>query len=657
MDLSMRHRKPTVEALEGRSLPSAAPGLSAMTYNLNEGTDFLPLLSAAKPKDVAAAVTQTWSQVVSSNIPDRAMGLAQVIAKAHPTLAGLQEAAQYTVNGKVKYDLLSSLLTDLAGLGQHYTVALLAPTFAAQAPDAAGETIGFQDENVILARTDLPAGQLALTNPQHGLFTARVALNIGGTSVPLTRSWASVDVTSGGATFRFVTAHLEDGDPTVRTAQAKELLAGPAQTALPVVFVGDTNSPAAPQGPDSGAYNALVGGGFTDAWSVAHPNQAGYTWGAGNPGDATRTLTQRIDVVLVRGGLRPGSVTLAGGDKADKTASGLWPSDHDGVVAGITQTVSFNPATGVLFVRSDTASGNDTVSIRAAGAKADGSTGVTLTSNLTNGQSVTYGDAAHPVKQISLDLKDGNDTVQVADLAAVDVFVGEGNGNDTIQVGHTAGAAVIAGSGHDSVVLGNATRDQLLAHHTPLYVGLGYTYGFDAAGGSFGPTGLAANAANNTVRVNDGAGGSAWVDVNGTGSNTIIEGDGAADTVHVNAHGGRGNNTIVLGNGDHDAVMVDGTGGTGSSYVEVGKGAGDAITVKGDGSAAVGVGSGGGATIDVEGAGFHVIEARKNAKAKVIDIGGGGGFIGATADASVTVNGVPVIASGIKDGVLVLLGF
>ena len=31
-----------------------------------------------------------------------------------------------------------------------------------------------------------------------------------------------------------------------------------------------------------------------------------------------------------------------------------------------------------------------------------------MISNLTNGTPTTYGDASHPVKQISLDLKDGN---------------------------------------------------------------------------------------------------------------------------------------------------------------------------------------------------------------------------------------------------------
>jgi endonuclease/exonuclease/phosphatase family metal-dependent hydrolase len=332
---SLVHRsRPALEALEDRLLLSGS-GVGVMTYNLNEGTDFLPLLAIASPQDVPAAVSATYQQVVASNIPERALGLAQVIAKDQPAVAGLQESAQYAVNGTVTYDLLTSLLTDLAVMGQHYGIVAFAPTFAAQAPDAQGDIIGFQDENVIIARTDLPSAQLTLTNPQESLFTAHASLNIGGTSLALTRSWASVDVTSQGQTFRFVNAHLEDFDPNVRTAQAQELLAGPANTALPVVLSGDFNSPAAPLGPDSGAYSAILAGGFTDTWSQAHPGAPGYTWGDGDPSDPNRPLTERIDLIFVRGGVSVADVTRAGGDATDRTG-GFWPSDHD-AVAGTVQ--------------------------------------------------------------------------------------------------------------------------------------------------------------------------------------------------------------------------------------------------------------------------------------------------------------------------------
>jgi endonuclease/exonuclease/phosphatase family metal-dependent hydrolase len=48
---------------------------------------------------------------------------------------------------------------------------------------------------------------------------------------------------------------------------------------------------------------------------------------------------QRIDLVLIRGAAHVRNVDLVGEEEADRTASGLWPSDHAGVVA----TVDFRP--------------------------------------------------------------------------------------------------------------------------------------------------------------------------------------------------------------------------------------------------------------------------------------------------------------------------
>src|SRR5262245_42547710 len=92
---------------------------------------------------------------------------------------------------------------------------------------------------------------------------------------------------------------------------------------------------------------------------------------------------------------------------------------------------------GVVYVNADQTT-DDTVTITAIGAASDGSTGVRITYS-TPGGPVTedHGDAAHPVTNIALDLKDGNDTVQVADLTSVAVYVGEGNGNNNITLGAT----------------------------------------------------------------------------------------------------------------------------------------------------------------------------------------------------------------------------
>jgi endonuclease/exonuclease/phosphatase family metal-dependent hydrolase len=156
--------------------------------------------------------------------------------------------------------------------------------------------------------------------------------------VTVERGWVSVDAKVRGKTFRFINTHLEPIDiapqaqAAIQLAQATELLQGPANTSLPVVLVGDFNSPADGSGTDT--YEVLVGAGFEDTWSQTHPGDPGYTWG--HDADLQNedvNLTQRLDLVLFRGDLRALSADIVGEDPADRTPSGLWPSDHAGVVA------------------------------------------------------------------------------------------------------------------------------------------------------------------------------------------------------------------------------------------------------------------------------------------------------------------------------------
>jgi endonuclease/exonuclease/phosphatase family metal-dependent hydrolase len=329
---------PKLEALEDRTLLSHGAGVSVMTYNVYGGTDFTEVLSAQTPQAVPAAISAVWGDVLASDIPQRAEALAKVIATSHPDLAGLQEVTEWTVNGQVKFDILDSLLKDLQQLGEGYHVVIAAPDFAAQAPDTAGELIGVQDENVILARNDVSARQMSLSNAQEAVFSTHIDFPLGGAGGPvfvIARSWASVDVTSHGSTFRFITTHLEPNSAAVNVAQANELLSGPADTTLPVVMAGDFNSPADGTGT---AYNNIVAAGFTDVWSQEHPDNLGYTAGDSGPvgiASPTRLVDQRIDFIFTHGGVHADNERLVGTKPDDRTPSGLWPSDHNGVVATI----------------------------------------------------------------------------------------------------------------------------------------------------------------------------------------------------------------------------------------------------------------------------------------------------------------------------------
>src|SRR5262249_48979130 len=126
------------------------------------------------------------------------------------------------------------------------------------------------DRVVVLARADEKTADLKLSDPQSGTYATALTVSTAAGPITLPRGWASVDVKIRGTSFRFVTTHLEAFSPLIRNPQAAQLLAGPADTDLPVVLVGDMNSG---PGGDLGAYGILRSGGFTDTW----PGGAGLT--------------------------------------------------------------------------------------------------------------------------------------------------------------------------------------------------------------------------------------------------------------------------------------------------------------------------------------------------------------------------------------------
>jgi hypothetical protein len=78
----------------------------------------------------------------------------------------------------------------------------------------------------------------------------------------------------------------------------------------------------------------LLAAGFVDAWSLEHPGTDGFTCCQAETLDNDPSaLDQRLDLVLFRGGFQVRDVELVGEEDADRTESGLWPSDHAGVVS------------------------------------------------------------------------------------------------------------------------------------------------------------------------------------------------------------------------------------------------------------------------------------------------------------------------------------
>jgi endonuclease/exonuclease/phosphatase family metal-dependent hydrolase len=351
---------------EAPEIANKSKTVTVMTANLYYGADLAPAIVAigsGDPTAIVAAVTEIFAKVRFTDFNARAEGIAREIEAAQPDLVGLQEVSIWRsqtpadfVQGNaehIEYDFLGILLQALEARGLHYgeiarEVGLDAefPGFLTEAAIEAGELsdIRLTEQEVILARTDLRVSDLKLSNARTGHFEVNFEFPISETETfVLLRGWASVDAKVRGKSFRFVTTHLEDESEEVRQAQALEILAGPAGTDLPVVFVADANSNANGDA-TTPAYSAFIGDGFVDTWTQAHPGLTVSTCCNAelltNPAfPSPSDDTGRIDLVLYRG--ETDFETLGAGlfgtnPATDRVSNGLtliWPTDHAGVAA------------------------------------------------------------------------------------------------------------------------------------------------------------------------------------------------------------------------------------------------------------------------------------------------------------------------------------
>jgi endonuclease/exonuclease/phosphatase family metal-dependent hydrolase len=138
------------------------------------------------------------------------------------------------------------------------------------------------------------------------------------------RGFISVDVSVDGAEFRFVTTHLNTFQPT-QLAQMDELISSQSATTLPLVMAGDFNANADDVGdPTFATYEAALNAGFVDAWNRLHDGDPGFTCCQGQDLlNVTSSLDQRIDLMLLRGGIGVDDIHLIGASDSDRTLSSL----------------------------------------------------------------------------------------------------------------------------------------------------------------------------------------------------------------------------------------------------------------------------------------------------------------------------------------------
>lgn len=364
----------TTESAAGTAsrVASNARPVDVLTRNLYLGADLGPVIASLTydprtwppnvppPPPVPVAAAQTWAAVQATNPPERMAAIADEIVEERPAAVGLQEVTRWTTytfnpatgavsNPTVVYDFLDLLLDALAERGVVYeeVAGATARNFesppipylvssTATVPTAAVQLL---DRDVILRR-----GDVQVSNARTGQYTNILKFPVpdprtGGVDLlPVKRGWGSVDVTTSKAAFRFVNSHLEAfGIPGVnaedlRRAQVAELLAAQAAIPgdLPEVYVGDYNSEAT-AGP---AYRDLVAGVGADAWLLTNRRDPGLTCCFDAAvGDEDAELSSRIDLVVVDDDVKALTTEVIGEEPRDMTDSGLWPSDHGGVVA------------------------------------------------------------------------------------------------------------------------------------------------------------------------------------------------------------------------------------------------------------------------------------------------------------------------------------
>ncbi|HEX6263593.1 MAG TPA: endonuclease/exonuclease/phosphatase family protein [Actinomycetota bacterium] len=318
--------------------------VDVMTYNLYLGADLSPLFDPQVDTlpELIAAAAGVFAQTQQTDFPARAEVIAREIAEQSPSLIGLQEVAIIQTAAITDpgtplstLDFLDILLTELEERGAHYESVATNVNFSGTLPISPTTLATLTDRSVILARTDLPTSQLALSNPTSNTFEATLTLSAGGVPLEIIRGWSSIDVKLRGKSFRFVNTHLEAFHPVIRQLQAAELIEWMGDSPLPILLAGDLNTL---RGDPADAYGLFVDAGFVDAWVDAMPGDPGFTAGQAADLMGPSLLDHTVDYVMYEGFLDAvtGSGEIIGEeDPADRTPSGLWPSDHAGVNVAI----------------------------------------------------------------------------------------------------------------------------------------------------------------------------------------------------------------------------------------------------------------------------------------------------------------------------------
>ena len=361
-----------------REASTPAPALRVMTRSLYLGTDIMRPIEAVQgvapgipTLNALANATDTARDIVDqTDFGVRSGLLANEIASQQPDLVGLQEVALWrhgpfelakvgepnaTV---VDYDFLKLLQGKLRAQGLRYRAVSVnwlsdveAPAFSGSfgQPDFAdARDVRLTMRDVILKRVG--SGITVLSHHERK-YQNGLVVEIAGKKMDFTRGYQWLNAERDGKRFRFVNTHLEAFSSDMAYKQAGEMLAGPGSYKGTTIIVCDCNSdplrgaiksgpPVNDTMPHWAPYWLITGkNGFSDTWLQWKQAQYGWTSGLSEKVDDPDAsgFDHRIDMVFARTGAG-GRLRVVGGKVVGNTVAskdpttGLWPSDHAGVV-------------------------------------------------------------------------------------------------------------------------------------------------------------------------------------------------------------------------------------------------------------------------------------------------------------------------------------
>lgn len=329
------------------------PTFKVMTRNIYLGGNIFLPIGAPDRATFEARTQELWNQVRYTDFPARAKLLANEVKKTNPDLIGFQEVAKWrrshtgvkdgsaTPSTIVVYDFLKSLEKEFKAKKLHYRPAVIQQEADIEAPTQQYD-VRLTMRDVIFVKTGKHA-TVKVRKTGHKNYKTSIGVPVQTGTVTSKRGYVYVDASVDKRKFRYINTHLESITDAPRVAQTKELVArgGPTRVKVPLILGGDLNSD--PRNPtDAGmlAYRTIIGAGFKDAAvQSAKGRKPPNTCCLVSPlinDKPPYAGKERIDHILLKSKkLRGIKETIVGKDRKNRTAKGLWPSDHAGVVETI----------------------------------------------------------------------------------------------------------------------------------------------------------------------------------------------------------------------------------------------------------------------------------------------------------------------------------